>query len=203
VQAYLVEYFSGMPFDEYAKTKMFQPLGMKDAVFGIPKEYVGRYATNYGPAEGGGLQSIDKPETSTYARYTDSPFGGLGLSSTAMDYFLFSQMLLNKGKLGDVRLLGKKTIELMASDNLPPEIGDIGSIRPGWGYGLGVGVQRSPARAGNLGSKGNFGWGGAATTIATIDLEEDMVCIFLTQYMPGFKEAQSNFQTLVYQAIID
>jgi len=200
VQAYLVEHFSGMPFDEYVKTKMFQPLGMKDAVFGIPKEYVDRYTTNYGPAEGGGLQAIDKPESSNYARYTDSPFGGLSLSSTAMDYYLFSQMLLNKGKLGDVRLLGKKTIELMASDNLPPEVGD---IRSGGRYGLGVGVLNSPAQSGNLGSKGEFGWGGAATTTVTIDPEEDMVSIFLTQHMPGFNDAQSNFKTLVYQSIIE
>lgn len=203
VQAYLVEYFSGMPFDEYLKTKMFGPLGMKDAVFGIPKEYISRYTTNYGPAEGGGLQAIDKPESSGYARFTDVPFGGLSLSSTAMDYFLFSQMLLNKGKLGDVRLLGRKTVELMASDHLPPEIEDIGGIMPGGGYGLGVGVQKNTAQAGNLGSNGQFGWGGAATTKVIIDPEEDMVSIFLTQYMPGFNEVQNVFQTLVYQSIIE
>jgi len=200
VQAYLVEYFSGMPFDEYLKTKMFQPLGMKDAVFGIPKEYLNRYTTNYGPAEGDGLQAIDKPESSNYARFTDSPFGGLSLSSTAMDYFLFSQMLLNKGRLGDVRLLGKKTIELMASDNLPPEIGD---IRSGGRYGLGVGVLKSPAQSGNLGSIGQFGWGGAATTSVIIDPKEGMVSIFLTQFMGGDIDVGDKFQTLAYQSIIE
>ena len=203
VQAYLVEFFSGMPFDEYVKSKIFQPLGMKDAVFGIPKEYVGRYTTNYAPAEGAGLQAIDKPESSNYARYTESPFGGLSLSSTAMDYFLFSQMLLNKGKLGDVRLLGKKTVELMTSNNLPVEIADIGGVSPGSGYGLGVGVLNSPAQSGNLGSKGQFGWGGAATTNVIIDPEEDMVSIFLTQFMGGSTDAIGKFQTLVYQSIIE
>ena len=203
VQAYLVEFFSGMPFDEYVKSKIFQPLGMKDAVFGIPKEYVGRYTTNYAPAEGAGLQAIDKPESSNYARYTESPFGGLSLSSTAMDYFLFSQMLLNKGKLGDVRLLGKKTVELMTSNNLPVEITDIGGVSPGSGYGLGVGVLNSPAQSGNLGSKGQFGWGGAATTNVIIDPEEDMVSIFLTQFMGGSTDAIGKFQTLVYQSIIE
>ncbi len=203
VQAYLVEHFSGMPFDEYVKTKMFQPLGMKDAVFGIPKEYIGRYTTNYGPAEEGGLQAIDKPESSNYARFTDSPFGGLSLSSTAMDYFLFSQMLLNKGKLADVRLLGKKTVELMTSNNLPAEIAGIGGVSAGSGYGLGVGVLKSPAQSGNLGSKGQFGWGGAATTNVIIDPEEDMVSIFLTQFMGGDSDAISKFQTLVYQSIIE
>ena len=185
VQAYLVEYFSGMPFGQFVKEKIFQPLGMKDAVFGVPKEYIGRYTTNYGPAEGGGLRAIDKPESSNYARFTGTPFGGLSLSSTAMDYFLFSQMLLNKGKLGDVRLLGKKTVELMTANNLPAGIEDIGGVSPGSGYGLGVGVLKSPAQSGNLGSEGQFGWGGAASTSVIIDPEEDMVSIFLTQYMPG------------------
>lgn len=105
VQAYLVEYFSGMPFDEYVHTKIFQPLGMNDSFFGVPKEYVSRFTTVYGPAEKGGLQAIDKPESSHYARYTEHPFGGIGLSSTAYDYYLLSQMLLDRGRLNNVRIL--------------------------------------------------------------------------------------------------
>jgi CubicO group peptidase (beta-lactamase class C family) len=202
VQAYLVEYFSGMPFDKFVQTRIFQPLGMKDAVFGIPKEYVGRYATCYGPADGGGLKAIDKPESSNYARYTEHPFGGLSLSCTAMDYYLFSQMLLNGGALGDARLLGKKTVELMTANNLPPEIPDLGPMGPGTGYGLGVSVIKDPAQAGNLGSIGQFGWGGAATTHVVIDPVEDMVCIYLTQLMPGDMSFNNQFKTLVYQSIV-
>ncbi len=203
VQAYLVEYFSGMPFDKYLKTKMFQPLGMKDAVFGIPKGYEGRYTTCYGPADGGGLSAIDKPESSNYARYTGHPFGGLGLSSTALDYYLFSQMLLNGGELNGVRLLGRKTVELMTSNHLPPEVPDLGSMFPGTGYGLGVSVLIDPAQSGNLGSAGQFGWGGAATTHVVIDPEEDMVSIFITQLMPGNMDPINQFKTLVYQSIIE
>ena len=203
VQAYLVEYFSGMPFDKFVQSKIFQPLGMKDAVFGIPKEYVGRYTTCYGPSENGGLKATDKPESSSYARYTDHPFGGLSLSSTAMDYYLFSQMLLNKGVLGDKRLLGKKTVELMTSNHLPPEIPDLGSMGPGTAYGLGVSVLLDPAQAGNLGSRGQFGWGGAATTHVVIDPVEDMVSIYLTQYMPGDMDFNNRFKTLVYQSVIE
>jgi len=203
VQAYLVEYFSGMPFDKFVQTRVFQPLGMKDAVFGIPKEYAGRYTTCYGPADDGGLKAIDKPESSNYARYTEHPFGGLSLSSTAMDYYLFSQMLLNQGKLGDKRLLGKKTVELMTMNNLPPEIPDLGAMGPGTAYGLGVSVLLNPAQAGNLGSRGQFGWGGAATTHVVIDPVEDMVSIYLTQLMPGDMEFNNRFKTLVYQAIIE
>jgi CubicO group peptidase (beta-lactamase class C family) len=203
VQAYLVEYFSGMPFDNYLQTKIFTPLGMKDAVFGIPKDYIDRYATCYGPSENGSLKAIDKPESSNYARYTEHPFGGNSLSCTAMDYYLFSQMLLNGGVLNGVQLLGKKTVELMTSNNLPPAIPDISATGSGTGYGLGVSVLIDPAQSGNLGSKGQFGWSGAATTLVVIDPVEDLVCIYLTQYMPIERSYYNRFKTLVYQSIID
>ena len=202
VQAYLVEYFSGMRFDKYVQAKIIQPLGMKDAVFGIPKEFVGRYTTNYGPKKEGGIQPIDKPENSNYARYQDHPFGGLSLSSTTTDYFRFAQMLLNRGKLGNVRILGRKTVELMTANNLPPQIPDIG-LFGGTGYGLGVSSLISPAMAANLGSQGNFGWGGAASTSVLIDPKEDLVALYFTQLMGGDMSTIGRFQTLVYQAIID
>ena len=202
IQAYLVEYFSGMRFDKYVQSKIIQPLGMKDAVFGIPKEFVGRYTTNYGPKKEGGIQPIDKPENSNYARYQDHPFGGLSLSSTTTDYFRFAQMLLNRGKLGNVRILGRKTVELMTANNLPPQIPDIG-LFGGTGYGLGVSSLISPAMAANLGSQGNFGWGGAASTSVLIDPKEDLVALYFTQLMGGDMSTIGRFQTLVYQAIID
>jgi len=175
---------------------------MKDAVFGIPKEYVGRYTTNYGPKKEGGIEPVDKPESSNYARFQDHPFGGLSLSSTTTDYFRFAQMLLNRGKLGNARILGKKTVELMTANNLPPQIPDIGMIG-GTGYGLGVSSLISPAMAANLGSQGNFGWGGAASTSVLIDPKEDLVALYFTQLMGGDMSIVGRFQTLVYQAIID
>jgi len=202
VQAYLVEHFSGMQFDKYVHSRIIQPLGMKDAVFGIPKEYISRYTTNYGPKKEGGIEPIDKPESSNYARFTEHPFGGLSLSSTTMDYFRFAQMLLNGGKLDNARILGKKTVELMTANNLPPNIPDIG-MGGGTGYGLGVSSLLSPALSGNLGSQGIFGWGGAAMTSVFIDPKEELVGLFFTQFMPGDMNMQGRFQTLVYQAIVD
>jgi CubicO group peptidase (beta-lactamase class C family) len=202
VQAYLVEYFSGMRFDKYVQSKIVQPLAMKDAVFGIPKEYVSRYTTNYGPKKEGGIQPIDKPESSIYARYAEHPFGGLSLSSTTMDYFRFAQMLLNRGQLDNMRILSRKTVELMTANNLPPQIPDIG-MSGGTGYGLGVSSLISPAMAANLGSQGNFGWGGAATTHVIIDPKEDLVALYFTQLMPSDMSVIGRFQTLVYQAIVD
>lgn len=203
VQAYLVEYFSGMSFDKYCIENIFRPLGMKDAVFGIPKEYVSRYTTNYGPdKDGNGIVPIDKPETSNYARFTEHPFGGLSLSSTTLDYFKFSQMLLNGGELNGVRILGKKTVELMRANHLPEAVPSI-SLGNGIGYGLGVSSLMNPAASGNLSSIGNFGWGGAATTQVLIDPVEDLVLLFFTQYMPGDMAIQGKFQTLAYQAIVE
>jgi CubicO group peptidase (beta-lactamase class C family) len=222
VQAYLVERFSGMPFDEFCRERVFGPLGMRDAVFGVPKQHVSRYTANYGPpseaSSGGrsltlietreGLPPPGAPATGGYARYAEVPFGGLGLSATAMDYALFGQMLVNGGELDGVRILGEKTVELMTSDHLPPGVAGIsvlvpGEVIPGTGYGLGVWVLRDPAQAGNLGSKGQFGWAGAATTWAIMDPEEDLVLLMLTQYLPTDFDLAARFQTLAYQAIVD
>ena len=143
-----------------------------------------------------------------YARYTDIPFGGLSMSSTAMDYARFGQMLVNGGELDGTRLLGTKTVELMTMNNLPPNIPAISVGAPGLGsgglgYGLGVSVTLDPARAGNVGSKGTFGWAGAASTWAILDPEEDLVLILMAQYMVADFDFAGRFQTLAYQAIVD
>jgi CubicO group peptidase (beta-lactamase class C family) len=189
VQAYLVEYFSGMPFEEFVYKNLTRPLSMKDTVFGVPKEYASRFAKVYGP--GKFLSPL----------FSGKPYGGGGLSCTAMDYYLFSQMLMNGGKLGNVRILGKKTVELMTSNNLPSSIPYI-LDDPGAGYGLGVGVLLDPAQSGQIGSKGAFGWGGAAMTMAKIDPKEELVWGFYAQQLPG-DEFGLQFPILVYQAIID
>jgi CubicO group peptidase (beta-lactamase class C family) len=224
VQAYLVELFSGMPFDEFCRERIFDPLGMAGATFGVPKSVVARYTANYAPREQGnpasGLVQVEtregvaaaasgpnsSPLPGGYARYTDIPFGGLSMSSTAMDYALFGQMLVNGGELNGTRLLGTKTVELMTSNNLPPSIPGIslgGPPSSATGYGLGVSVTLSPAAAGNLGSKGTFGWAGAASTWAILDPEEDLVLILMTQYMVADFDFAARFQTLAYQAIVD
>ncbi len=117
------------------------------------------------------------------------------------------QMLVNGGELDGKRLLGTKTVELMTTNNLPPNIPGIGFGAPGTnssatGYGLGVrharhGAGRQP------GSKGTFGWAGAASTWAILDPEEDLVLILMSQYMTADADFAARFQTLAYQAIVD
>lgn len=209
VQAYLVEYFSGMPFAKYLQKTIFDPLGMRDTFFGVPDKYVSRYTANYGPDGHGGIKQIENSDgrrpagvSGSYRRYTHIPFGGSGLSSTAMDYAKFAQMLVNGGELNGVRILSKKTVRLMTSNQLPGSIGYLGPPSPGGtGYGLGVSVLVDVAASGNLGSRGQFGWAGAASTYVIMDPKQDMVSIFLTQYMPGDMNLISKWQRLVYQSL--
>lgn len=209
VQAYLVEYFSGMPFDEYLQKTIFGPLGMTDTFFGIPDKYVDRYTANYGPDGKGGLKQIEDSDggrqdddANSYRRYNHIPFGGSGLSSTAMDYAKFGQMLINGGELNGVRILKKETVEQMTTNQLPEAIGYLGPPGPGGtGYGLGVSVLVDVAASGNLGSKGQFGWAGAATTFVIMDPKEEMVAIFLTQYMPHDFSISGKWQRLVYESL--
>jgi CubicO group peptidase (beta-lactamase class C family) len=180
VQAYLAEYFSGMPFDKYVQKSVLQPLGMKDTVFGVPKELVSRFA-NIHTIGKDGLQVAQPLGGMTDDMFNRIPSGGGGLSSTSTDYFQFAQMLLNGGKLGDVRILGKKTVELMRSNHLPPGV-ILPPAQGDSGYGLGVYVILDPAQDENLGSAGNFGWGGAHLLYTIIDPKEDMVALFFTQF---------------------
>jgi CubicO group peptidase (beta-lactamase class C family) len=110
-------------------------------------------------------------------------------------------MLLNKGQLNGVRLLSPKTVELMATNHLPAPALASGP-GPGTGYGLGVSVLMNPAEKGNVGSVGEFGWSGAASTHVLIDPKEDLVAIYCTQLMGGDFAIRAEFATLLYQSIV-
>jgi CubicO group peptidase (beta-lactamase class C family) len=203
VQAYLVEHFSGMPVDQYLQQRIFAPLHMEDTGYGVPAAKRNRVARLHDVPETPPTYPPVDMRVSTYERFAEHPFGTLGLWSTAPDYARFAQMLLNEGELDGVRILGKKTVELMTSNNLPPAVGNLGAASgtPGTGYGLGVSVQLDVPADGNLSSPGAFGWSGAATTHFIVDPEEDMVAILMSQKAPFDSRMVSEFQTLVYQAI--
>ena len=198
---YLVQVLSDQPFEDYLQEKVFQPLGMVDTAFYVPEHKVARFATNYGPAEGGGIQPIEMPVGGGYLDPNRLPLGGEGLVSTTGDYLRFAQMLLNKGELDGVRLLGRKTIEWMTINHLPPglHIGD----DPTTGFGLGFSVTIGLAGR-NVDSVGRYGWGGAATTRFWVDPQEELVGLFMTQFMPsGHYPVQDEFEVLTYQALVD
>jgi CubicO group peptidase (beta-lactamase class C family) len=198
VQAYLVEYFSGMPFDVYCQKTIFGPLAMKDSAFGIPSGRAARYPTNYAPQPDGTLKPLYGSDDG-YERATAHPFGGIGAAATPADYLRFARMLLNGGELDGARILGRKTVELMTSDNLPK---DTPTWQEGIRYGLGVSVLTQPAQAGNLGTVGQYGWSGYATTWVDVDPKEDLIALLFAQYMPRDVHFTDEFQTLVYQALV-
>lgn len=198
VLAYLVEHFSGMPFDVYCRKVIFEPLGMRDTVFGMPAGLAARYPTLYGVDASGALAAAG-PAADPYRHLTGRPFGGVGLASTARDYLRFAQMLLGAGALDGVRILAPKTVELMTSDNLPQ---GTEYWEPGVRFGLGVAVVTDPAQEGIIGSKGAFGWPGAASTWVDIDPQEDLVALLMVQHFPRDVSFDAEFHTLVYQAIV-
>ncbi|HWL62596.1 MAG TPA: serine hydrolase domain-containing protein [Steroidobacteraceae bacterium] len=205
VQARLVEVLSGIPFDEFVRTRIFEPLGMKNSVFGRPDALKDRFAAIYTVGQDGKLApngALDAPGAATRV------LGGFSISTTAADYGRFAQMLVNSGELDGVRLLSRKTIDLMDSNHLPAGVmrgAAGGGSAGGEGYGLGVRVVLDPAQAGNLTSAGTFGWSGAAGTHFFVDRAEDLVAVFMVQRMGGADGPgmAAQFETLVYQAIVD
>jgi CubicO group peptidase (beta-lactamase class C family) len=200
VQAYLVERFSGVPIDVFLRERIFQPLGMTDSFYGEPVQDGPRCTVIYENHPAGELKEVVDPLGYSYGHFRQHPFGGAGLTMTLMDYARFAQMLLNGGKLDGTRLLGRKTVELMTTNHLPA---GMATLFPGFGYGLGVGVCVSPAESGNLGSVGQFGWAGAATTWAIIDPEEELVALIFAQHMPHDDDFTRRLITLIYQSIVD
>lgn len=204
VLGYLVEVISGIPFDEFLETRIFEPLGMEDTGFTVPPDKLDRFATNYAPGKDGSLEVFDAPSNSRYTGEVTFFSGGGGLVSTAGDYMRFGQMLINGGSLGDVRLLGKKTVELMRMNHLPSDLRlPRGLLGDSYGFGLGGSVLLDVAGTQGLGSKGSFGWGGAASTIFFIDPEEELVGVLMTQLMRNPHPLGQDFRTWIYQSLVE
>jgi CubicO group peptidase (beta-lactamase class C family) len=212
VLGYLVEVISGMPYDEYLRTRLFEPLGMVDTGFHVPPEKIDRFAANYSRRPDKSLRLEDDPETGIYSKPATFFSGGGGLVSTAADYLRFCSMLLNGGELEGSRILGRKTIELMTSNHLPEgqDLTDLAfgtfaeTTYEGVGFGLGFSVQLDLAKAQIVGSPGEYAWGGAASTAFWIDPSEELVVIFLTQFMPsGTFNFRGQLKSIIYPAIID
>ena len=199
VLGYLVEVVSGVPFAEFLKTQVLDPLGMTDTAFSVPDEKADRYATLYEPAEDGGIQVIKNAPVSSGPR-SFFHSGGAGLQSTAADYLRFCQMLLNDGELDGVRLLGKKTVELIRMNHTSDDWQPL--ERTGCGFGLGFAVVTDVAETHAPGSEGTYSWGGLASTTFWIDPVEDLIGILMTQLI-GDSPFLAQFRVLTYQAITD
>jgi CubicO group peptidase (beta-lactamase class C family) len=210
VLGHLVEVWSGMDFDRYLHEHVLGPLGMHDTGFHVAQANHQRFAANYQLDSAGALTELDPSTGGHFTRPATTFSGGGGLLSTAEDYMRFARMLMRGGELDGVRLLGRKTVELMTSNHLPGDMAAMGQPRflesnsEGIGFGLGVSVTLDPARAQILGSAGEYAWGGAASTAFWSDPSEQLIVIFMTQLMPSSTwPVRRELRVLSYQAIVD
>ena len=203
----LVEVVSGKSLDEFFRTRIFEPLGMKDTYFYPPEDKLPRLAAAYTYYPDKGLNRFpDTPITEGSFTYSaDYPYrgpkklfsGGIGLTSTAWDYARFCQMMLDGGKVGDRHLLSRKSVELMTHDQL-------GKISADQSFGLGFSIDGVKAPLSELGSPGEYNWDGIFYTAFFIDPKEQMIVIFMSQLLPsGGLKLDRQVHTLAYQAIIN
>lgn len=194
VLGYLVEVVSGMKLDDYMREHLFKPLKMKDTYFFLPDSVQPRLSALWKTDWHGNIEKLgDGLQHDGDYRYSASfPYkgpktffsGGCGAISTAYDYFRFSQMLLNKGELDGVRLLSRKTVELMTETN---QIGNLNATTlhdDGWKFGLGVAIQADRSHNVDSGDVGTFEWAGIFSTRFSIDPKEQKITIFLSQSTP-------------------
>ncbi|MEO8562362.1 MAG: serine hydrolase domain-containing protein [bacterium] len=194
----VVERVSGIPLDRFIRTRITDPLGMKDTYFFLPQTQRARLATLYASDSTGHVSRAPDGRMGQ-GDYVDGPrrsfSGGAGLLSTAHDYARFLQMMLNRGELDGVRILSPKMVDLMTSNQS-------GTLHNQNGLGFGLGFETvDRLGADGMKSVGSFGWGGAYGSIYFVDPVERLVVVFMINQMPNRSDAASRFPTMVYQAL--
>ena len=204
----LISRASGQPFETFLRERIFDPLGMKDTSFSVPSGKLDRlptsYWTNYAT---GKVEVYDKPD-GQWSRPPAFPSGAGGLVSTADDYLAFGQMMLNRGRHGNQRILSRPSVEIMTTDQLTPEQKAVSGLvagyfdNHGWGFGLSVVTQRTDMAR----SVGTYGWDGGLGTSWYADPKEDLTAVLMTQQAwtsPDPPNVCRDFWTSVYAAIQD
>ena len=220
---YLIGKIAGQPFEQFVKERIFNPLGMNDTDFYVQAAKAHRLAACYSanPQGGmtfhagqprGGLSLQDDPATSSFLTPPSLISGGGGLCSTASDYLTFCRALIHGGELDGVGLLSPKTLALMTANHLPNGL-DLPTMSRslfseatynGVGFGLGFSVTLDPPKTLIPGSRGEYSWGGAATTTFWIDPAEELIAIFMTQVLPSSAyPVRRELRTMIYAAITD
>lgn len=201
---FLVERISGMKLGEYMQKHIFTPLAMNDTGFSVSAENLDRFSQIYTVGDKGQTIVMENEPLGDYMSDPAVHNGGGGLTSTMTDYLIFAQMLLNGGEYNGVRVLGRKTVEYMRSNHLPDNLIPFNAESTGEGYGLAMSVTVDPGQSRFMSSKGNYGWGGAASTYFRIDPKENLVMISMAQFIPiGFHRYHDDFRNLVYQSLVD
>ena len=192
VMGRVIEIAGGMPFDRFVDTRIFAPLRMTSSFWTVPRSQAGRLATNYA-FTGDALVPLDPAATSVYLQPPSFPYGGAGLVMSARDYDRFLHMLADEGTLDGVRILKPETVRLAMSNLLPAGVtfGGVGGATGGataratpMGYGAGGSVYLADG-PGGMPSKGTYGWGGAAGTVAFVDPVKKVRGTIMVNYFPA------------------
>jgi CubicO group peptidase (beta-lactamase class C family) len=196
----VVERASGMPLDEFVRTRITGPLRMKDTRFFLPPGQRERLAAVYGSGKDGRIaRAPDGPKGQ--GDYVDGPrrsfAGGAGILSTARDYARFLEMIRNDGVLDGVRILAPRTVRLMTTNQ-------VGTLHSSAGLGFGLGFETTDRYgASGMESVGSFGWGGAYGTWYRVDRDARLVMVLMIQLLPNGTDFRQKFPTLVYQALVE
>ena len=205
----VVEVASGQRFDKFLRQRIFDPLGMTDTGFEVPRAQRHRVVDITRMGQAGQLMLDSGPSALQPGAMLNPYFSGAGgLYSTAPDFMRFSSMLLAGGSHQDGQLLGRKTVEAMFANQLGHLPRPVTEFSDAEGFGLGGSVLLDPALKGRLGSVGQYGWSGAASTYFSIDPHERLVSILLLQHLPNdaandLPRISTRYHNLVYQALVD
>jgi CubicO group peptidase (beta-lactamase class C family) len=198
----LIEKIAGEPLGRHLDSALWKPLGMVDTGFTVPEDKLGRLAKplDRDPVSG-------QPQGAPQAPLRFECGGGCAVS-TASDYLRFAAMLMNKGRYGDTRILGRKTVEYMLANQLGPDmknlIGIADPTRADYGFGLGLAVRTTPGIVRLLGSVGDFSWPGATGTNWWADPKEELVVVWMAATPGPLRwRYRQMINALVYQAIAD
>lgn len=205
VLGYFVEVFSGMSFDKFLRTRLFDPLGMNDTWFFLPEDKHSRLVNLYSEKDGKLVKMDEKIDidgkrfTRDYPNTKGTMFsGGGGLSSTIRDYAVFLQMLLNGGIYNGKRILSRHTVYMMTAN----QVGELNLGDSKFGLGFGIATEKSSAKAPP--TVGSYNWGGMFATSYWVDPKEKLVGLIYRNIWPtSFYELEPKFRILTYQAIND
>jgi len=207
----VIEAITGQRLDQAFQERIFDPLDMTDTAFSVAADAVERFTALYIPTADAGIKRIDEAASSNYLTPPTFLSGGGGLVSTIGDYQKFSSMLLAGGEANGHRVIGRRTLEYMATNHLPGSklLNELGQslfaevAMDGMGFGLGFSVVEDAAANGNVCSPGEFAWGGAASTAFWIDPLEGLTTIFMTQLLPSSTyPIRRELRSAVYQALV-
>lgn len=207
----VVQRVSGQPLQDFFRDHIFAPLGMDDTGFCVPADKIDRLTDCYTFVPGKGRVMYDRGAESAWSRMPKLVSGGGGLVSSALDYHRFCSMLVNGGALDGVRIISRKSLELMTLNHLPGD-SDLATMsrslfseaaNAGTGFGLGFAVNKDVARTMIPGSAGEFYWGGMFSTAFFVDPVEKVHMVFMTQLSPSsVYPIRRELKTLIYSALV-